>query len=124
MTKADKIKVLELSVYILEDKHRIKASFMCVAIESAASELGLRDEKNACELIPELLKYKPSDKKHWNCWFPVEEREKRINILKEVIKNLNCNSELNNLIEPIIKNVKPLDDDFSALIDDNFWDLV
>lgn len=87
MTKANKIKILKLAIDILDDKHTIKSSFMCAAIEFAASELGLRDEKNASE----LLKYKPSDKKHWNCWFSIEEREKRINILKKVIEDLKIN---------------------------------
>ena len=88
MTKEDKVKVLELALEILENKHQIKASFICVAVESAASELGCHNGKNATELIPELLKYKPDDKKSNYTWFPVEEREKRINILKEIIENL------------------------------------
>lgn len=88
MTKEDKVKVLELALEILENKHQIKASFICVAVESAASELGLRNDENAIKLIPELLKYKPDDKKSNYTWFPVEEREKRIDILKEIIENL------------------------------------
>ena len=91
----DKIRILELAIRMLKNESSVrmdnsyfKVSFMCVAIESAASELGCRNGKTAIKLIPELLKYKPEDKKQSNAWFPVKEREKRINILKEILEDL------------------------------------
>ena len=96
ITKNDKLKILSLALDILKGDYKtgfsvirmVEIRFMCIAIESAASELGLRNDKTAVQLIPELLKYKPANKEPWEMWFPTEELEKRINIIKEIINDL------------------------------------
>lgn len=66
-----------------------KIQFICVAIETFLPHYeDKKKEVKAYQAIPELLEYKPKDRKPNNHWFTIDEEgmEKRKSILLELIK--------------------------------------
>lgn len=85
LTKVQKIAILDRAIYLLETE---REPFMCTAIEMATCFVikgyGYSSGSFSINRFPELLKYKPMRLDECAGWFPIEETEKRINILKEI----------------------------------------
>ena len=84
----EKIDILKAMIDIINERRKSKSpaglcsSFMCVAISCNESH-------DLFEVIPEILDYKP-DESRWlgAFWFHPRDYDKRIGILKEIIKKL------------------------------------
>lgn len=90
LTRQQKIEVLK---YAIDKIRRGQLTFMCTAIEDGYGTLKgykYKDCSCAVERIPELLSYKPSNTISKNGWFRNDDegRDKRINILSEILKKL------------------------------------
>jgi len=83
LTTVQKIKVLNWAIKEIEEGY---SDYMCSAILGGLIREWFphADIHHACEIYPQLLKYKPWFKKKGNPWFRVKKRDKRIRILKEV----------------------------------------
>ncbi len=84
LTNDQKIAVLERAVHFIQNGIR---DFMCTAIDlELRSTYGI--SSNACDEIPELLKYKPPGIREGSVWFHSRDKSIRIQILNEIVKEL------------------------------------
>lgn len=85
LNKEQKVAILSKAIELMELK---KQFYMCTSIEMATHLVIEGYDYESCFLsvirFPELLKYKPDCIIGKDPWFSVDEKWKRINILKEI----------------------------------------
>jgi hypothetical protein len=82
LSRADGLNVLRDAYDLIRDE---KENFMCLAIKSAGIMHGVGRGVSAIEMIPELDLFRPCGKSPGDAWFPIENRDERLRILKRLI---------------------------------------
>lgn len=105
LTKEQRIAILKEAIQFL-DADSSGCYYMCPVIERATTIVvkgyQYKDCSWSCIRFPELLKYKPKDKAKTAGWFYLSEenRQKRIDILNEIV----CSIEKQSDMEYVIQN--------------------
>lgn len=105
LSKADGLRVLTEAYDSIKN---YSENCMCIAIVESANMLGLsHDDDLAYELIPELRMFKPIDKNLNSFWFNLDERDKRLSILKTLIDIYNDNDHPD-ILERIDRKIRSI----------------
>ena len=93
LTKQQKIDILKEGIKIFNTGSLNDASCACICWNIGTAKECINDKTifkySTFNLIPELLKYKPTIPYHSNLWFPLYKNiEERITILKNTIKDI------------------------------------
>lgn len=83
LSRADALEVLRMARGFIEARQE---DFICIAIYEALNRKHIKRRwRSAIDLIPELDRYRPVGKRPLMAWWPIEERQTRLDILGDLI---------------------------------------